>query len=106
MSNLDLTTASGASNAINVIDAAINQVSTARGAIGNFQANVLNVNINQLTTQSQNLQSSESSIMDANIAQVMTSYTQQQILEQAGISVLGQANQAPQQILSLIKQGG
>jgi flagellin len=105
MSNLDLTTASGASNAIQVIDAAINQVSTARGAIGNFQSNVLDVNINQLTTQSQNLQSSESSITDANIAQVMTSYTQQQILEQAGISVLGQANQAPQEILSLIKGG-
>lgn len=105
MSNLDLTTATGASNAIKVIDAAIDQVSTARGQIGNFQSNVLQVNINQLTTQSQNLSASESNIDDANIAQVMTSYTQQQILEQAGISVLGQANQAPQQILSLIKGG-
>jgi flagellin len=105
MSNLDLTTATGASNAIQVIDSAINQVSSAQGQIGNFQSNVLDVDINQLTTQSQNLQASNSSIMDANIAQVMTSYTQQQILEQSGISVLGQANQASQNILSLIKGG-
>lgn len=105
LSNLDLTTATGASNAIKVIDSAIDQVSSARGQIGNFQSNVLQVGINQLTTQSQNLQSSESNIEDANIAQVMTSYTQQQILEQSGISVLGQANQASQSILSLIKGG-
>ncbi len=103
MSNLDLTTASGAGNAIKVIDAAIDQVSSARGQIGNFQSNVLQVNINQLGTQSQNLSASESSITDVNVAQEMTKYTQSQILEQAGISVLGQANSAPQQILSLIR---
>jgi flagellin len=103
MSNLDLTTATGASNAIKVIDSAIDQVSSARGAIGNFQSNVLQVNISQLGTQSQNLSASESSITDVDVAAQMTKYTQQQILEQAGISVLGQANSAPQQILSLIK---
>ncbi len=105
MSNLDLTTQSGASNAIKVIDAAIDQVSSARGQIGNFQSNVLQVNIATLGTASQNLSASESSITDVNVAQEMTKYTQSQILEQAGISVLGQANSAPQQVLSLIKGG-
>jgi len=105
MSNLDLTTSTGASNAIKVIDSAIDQVSSARGQIGNFQSNVLQVNISQLNTQSQNLSASESSITDVNVAAEMTKYTQSQILEQAGISVLGQANSAPQQILSLIRGG-
>jgi len=61
------------------------------------------VNINALGTASQNLSASTSSITDINVAATMTQYTQQQILEQAGISVLGQANSAPQQVLSLIK---
>jgi flagellin len=105
MSNLDLTTQSGASNAMQVIQQAINQVTTARGAIGNFQSNVLQVNVNNLTTAQQNLSSSLSTIQDTNIAQEMTNFTQLQILEQSGISVLSQANQLPEQILSLIKGG-
>jgi flagellin len=103
MSNLDLTSLTGATNALKVIDAAIDQVSSSRGAIGNFQSNVLQVNISTLGTASQNLSASESSITDVDVAATMTMYTQQQILEQAGISVLGQANSAPQQVLSLIK---
>ena len=49
------------------------------------------------------LSSSESIIRDADIAAEMTSYTKYQILQQAGISVLGQANSSPQSVLSLLR---
>jgi flagellin len=105
LSNLDLTSASGASDAMQVIEAAITQVSSARGSIGNFQTNVLQAQQSVLTTAQQNLTSSLSTIQDTNIASEMTRFTQLQILQQSGISILGQANQEPQQILSLIKNG-
>jgi flagellin len=105
LSNLDLTTQSGASNAMLVIQQAINDITTARGSIGNFQSNVLQINVNNMTTAQQNLSSSLSTIQDTNVASEMTNFTQLQILEQSGISVLSQANQLPEQILSLIKNG-
>jgi flagellin len=105
LSNLDLTTAAGAADAMQVIDKAINDVSSARGEIGNFQTNVLQANQATLTTAQQNLTASLSSVEDTNIASEMTNFTKLQILQQSGISILGQANQMPQQILSLIKNG-
>jgi flagellin len=102
LSNLDLTTATGASNAISVIDSAINQVSSARGQIGNFESNVLQVNIDTLGTTQTNLSASNANIEDVDVASQMTTYTQQQILEQAGMSVLAQANSAPQAVLKLM----
>ncbi len=103
MSNLDLTTAAGASNAISVIDKAIDDVSRARGQIGNFQRNVLESNIRTLGVAKENLSSSLSSIQDTDVAEEMTKYTKLQILQQAGMSVLGQANSAPQQVLNLLR---
>ncbi|HWD40197.1 MAG TPA: flagellin [Fimbriimonas sp.] len=105
LSNLDLTTSSGAADAMKVIQKAINDISSARGGLGNFQTNVLQTNVNSLTTAQQNLSASLSTIQDTNIAQEMTNFTKLQILEQSGMSILGQANQLPQQILSLIKNG-
>jgi flagellin len=105
LGNLNLTSQSGASDAMQVINQAISDVTTARGNIGNFQSNVLQVNVNNLTTAQQNLSASLSTIQDTNVASEMTNFTKLQILEQSGISVLSQANQLPQQILSLIKSG-
>ncbi len=105
LSNLDLTTASGASSAITVIDAAIDQISSARGQIGNFESNVLQVNIDTLGTTQTNLSASNANIEDVDVASQMTTYTQQQILEQAGMSVLAQANSAPQAVLKLVTGG-
>jgi flagellin len=102
LSNLDLTTASGATNALQVIDAAISQVATSRGNIGSFQTNVLQANITSLTSAQQNLSATESSIADTDIAAEMTNFTKQQILQSAGLSVLAQANQAPQSVLKLL----
>ena len=101
LSNLDLTTQSGANQAIQVIDSAIDQVSSARGQIGNFQRNVLQSNIRSLGVASENLSAANSTIMDTDVAAETTNYSKLQILQQAGISVLAQANQAPQQVLRL-----
>ena len=103
LSGLDLSSAAGATSALQAIDSAIDTVSKARGDIGSFQRNVLESNIRSLNTASENLSATESSIRDTDVAQEMTNYTKLQILQQAGISVLGQANQAPQQVLSLLR---
>ncbi|HVT12796.1 MAG TPA: flagellin [Fimbriimonadaceae bacterium] len=103
LSNLDLTSASGASDAIKVIDQAISQVSTARGQIGSFQTNILGSNIRSLGSAQENLSATESSIVDTDVASEMTQFTKLQILQQSGMAVLAQANQAPQAVLSLIK---
>lgn len=103
MNNLDLTTASGASSAIQVIDKAIDQVSKARGDMGNFQTNVLQANIASLGTAEQNMTATVSSIEDVDVASEMTNYTKLQILQQAGMSVLSQANSAPQAVLKLLQ---
>jgi flagellin len=104
MSNLDLTTAAGATNALAVIDASIDQVSKSRGDIGNFQRNILESNIRSLGTAKENLSATESSIRDTDVAAEMTTFTKLQILQQSGMSVLAQANQAPQAVLALLRQ--
>ncbi|HTQ11772.1 MAG TPA: flagellin [Fimbriimonadaceae bacterium] len=103
MNNLDLTTASGATNALKVIDAAISQVSSAQGDMGNFQTNVLQSNISSLQTAAQNMTATVSSIQDVDVASEMTNFTKLQILQQAGISVLAQANSNPQAVLKLLQ---
>ena len=103
LSNLDLTTASGASSAISVIDKAIDDVSRTRGNIGSFQRNVLETNIRSQGVAKENLSAADSTIRDTDIASEMTNYTKLQILQQAGMSVLTQANSAPQAVLSLLR---
>jgi flagellin len=102
LSNLDLTTASGASNALKVIDQAVSDVSNARGDIGNFQRNVIQANVASLTVAKQNVTASLSSIQDVDVATEMTNFTKLQVLQQAGISVLAQANNEPSAVLKLL----
>jgi flagellin len=103
LSNLDVTTASGASDAIRIVDAAIDQITKARGQIGSFQRNVMESNIRSLGVARENLAATESSIRDTDVAAEMTQFTKMQILQQAGMSVLAQANQAPQAVLALLR---
>ncbi|MER3496147.1 MAG: hypothetical protein C4320_04700 [Armatimonadota bacterium] len=103
LANIDLTSAAGANDAMKVIDQAINDVSSARGRIGNFQRNILESNVRSLGVAKENLSASESMIRDTDIAAEMSTYTKMQILQQAGLSVLGQANSAPQAVLNLLK---
>jgi len=97
---LDLTTAGTA--AIDSIDTAIKGVSTARATLGAYQ-NRFEHTINNLNVAVENLSASESRIRDTDMAQEMVSFTRSQILTQAGTSMLAQANQAPQNVLSLLR---
>jgi flagellin len=97
---LDLTT--GAAAAIDTIDAAIETVSEQRSTLGASQ-NRFEHTINNLNVAVENLSASESRIRDTDMAQEMVSFTRSQILTQAGTSMLGQANQASQNVLSLLR---
>lgn len=103
LANLDITTGTGASDALKVIDKAIENITVARGNIGNFQRNILESNVRSLGIAKENLTATESSIRDVDVADEMTKYTKLQILQQAGMSVLGQANQAPNAVMSLLR---
>jgi flagellin len=84
------------------IDNAITNVSKARSNLGAVQ-NRLEHRLNNLATYQENLVSSESRIRDVDMASEMTKFTKLQILQQAGTSMLAQANQAPQSVLSLLR---
>jgi len=103
LNSIDVTTLDGAQNAIKIIDEAISQVSQLRGSIGAFQKNVLESTIRSLNISRENLAASESAIRDTNVAEEVMNYTKLQILQQAGMSVLAQANMAPQMVLSLLR---
>ncbi len=89
--------------AVSAIDAAIDEVSKARGDFGAIQ-NRLEHRLNNLATYQENLVASESRIRDVDMASEMVNFTKLQILQQAGTSMLAQANQAPQSVLSLLRQ--
>jgi flagellin len=83
------------------IDDAIQNVSNSRATFGSVQ-NRLDHRLNNLATYEENLQASESSIKDVDMASEMTTFTQLQILQQAGVAMLAQANAAPQSVLKLL----
>lgn len=101
--DVNLLSDSAATDALKVIDKAIEQVSESRGRIGNFVRNTLETNVRSLAVQKENLASSDSAIRDVDIAEETTRYTKLQILQQSGISMLAQANSAPQSVLSLLR---
>ena len=87
---------------IQQIDDAINNISSARATFGAVQ-NRLEHTIANLASYTENLTASESRIRDADMASEMVQFTKLQILQQAGTSMLSQANQAPQGVLSLLR---
>jgi flagellin len=93
---------SNASAAIDAIDGAIATVSSSRAALGAYQ-NRFEHTISNLSVAAENLASSESRIRDTDMAQEMLGFTRAQILTQAGTAMLAQANQAPQQVLQLLR---
>ena len=84
------------------IDEAIGAVSSQRGELGSVQ-NRLDHRIANLASYQENLVSAESRIRDVDMADEMVQFTKSQILQQAGTSMLAQANQAPQSVLSLLR---
>ena len=102
INELDISTASGASQAIVAIDAAINTVSAEQAKSGAFN-NRLDYIVNNLSEGSQNMQASRSRIMDTDYASETTNLAKQQIIQQAATAMLAQANQQSQSVLSLLK---
>jgi flagellin len=102
ISSLDVTTQKGAEAAITTIDDAITKVSSERAKLGAY-TNRLEHTINNLSTSSENTSASESRIRDVDMAKEMTEFTKNNILSQAAQSMLAQANQQPQKVLSLLQ---
>ncbi|ARU60428.1 flagellin [Tumebacillus avium] len=90
------------SNLITFVDDAIETVNNERSKLGAVQ-NRLEHTINNLQTSAENLTAAESRIRDVDMASEMVKFTKNQILTQAGTSMLAQANQAPQGVLSLLR---
>ena len=101
VNGLKVSSFSGAGEAMSKIQAAIDKVSTQRSKLGALQ-NRLEHTINNLDTTSENTQSAESRIRDTDMADEMVQYSKNNILSQAGQSMLAQANQANQGVLSLL----
>lgn len=94
--------ASGANEAIDLIDEAITTVSSVRSQLGAVQ-NRFDHTINNLNVTVENLSASESRIRDTDMAQEMVQFTRSQILSQAGTAMLAQAKSLPQSVLSLLQ---
>lgn len=103
ISDLNVLDPDSAQEAIKVLDQAINDISTLRANLGATQTNVLESSINSLSIAKENIAASESSIRDTDMAEEMVTLTSAQILEQAGVSMLAQANETPQTLLKLLQ---
>ncbi len=101
ITNLSVGTRTGADSAITSIDTAIKTVDTIRGNLGALQ-NRFESTISNLQNVSENLAAARSRILDADIAEETSAMIRNNILQQAGVSILAQANQSPQLALSLL----
>jgi flagellin len=102
VSAIDISTVNGANAAINSVDAALTAVNSNRAALGAYQNRFASV-VASLQTTAENLTASRSRIQDADFAAETASLTKNQVLQQAGIAILSQANALPQSVLSLLK---
>ena len=98
---IDITTVTGAQDAIATIDAALSEVDTTRASLGAVQ-NRFEPTISNLQNVSENTSASRGRIMDTDYAAETASLSKNQILQQAGTAILAQANQLPQAVLSLL----
>lgn len=100
--NVDLKTAEGSQKATATIQAAIEKVSTERAGLGAVQ-NRLEYTISNLDNTTENLTSAESTLRDVDMAKEMMTFSKNNILNQAAQAMLAQANQQPQNVLSLLR---
>lgn len=98
---VDVTTASGASTAIGAMDTDLNTISTARASLGSYENRLSSV-VSNLQSTTTNTQSALSNIQDTDYASETANMTKNQILQQAGVAMLAQANSMPQAILKLL----
>jgi len=100
--SVDLTSTANAQAAIDAIDLAITSVSTTRGTLGAYQ-NRFQHTVNNLNVAVENMTASNARVQATDMASEMVSFTQAQILSQAGVAMLAQANQQPSSILKLLQ---
>jgi len=103
LSSINISTVAGAQSALTIIGEAISEVSTTRGGLGAFQTNQLEAQGRSLAVARENLAASESSIRDTDFGSEMAEFSTAQILVQSATSFLAQANNLPQNVLSLIR---
>ncbi len=101
-SNLDVSSFTGAQQALSIVDKALTAVNSSRADMGAIQ-NRFTSTIANLGTTSENLSASRSRIRDADYAKETAELTRTQILQQAGTAMLSQANQSPQSVLTLLQ---
>jgi len=102
VSSINITSAADAQTALQIVDSALATVSGIRADLGAVQ-NRFSTTISNLSTTSENLSAARSRIRDADFAAETAELTRNQILQQAGISVLSQANALPQNVLALLQ---
>ena len=102
LSTVNISTVSGANTAINVLDGALSQVNAMRANLGAVQ-NRFSATVANLTTSSENITAARSRIQDADFAQETANLTRAQILQQAGVAMLAQANALPNNVLTLLR---
>jgi flagellin len=103
LNEVDVRTFQGATDALELVDKAINEVTATRGALGAFQKNTLESNLSNLRVASENLVSAESVIRDVDMAAEMAEFTKHQIMSQSATAMLAQANQIPPNVLRLLQ---
>lgn len=99
---IDVSTEEGAKSALSKMEGAIGFVSRVRGKLGAYQ-NRLESTVNSLDVSEESMTAAYSRLMDADMAEEMTQYTTNQVLTQAGTSMLAQANERPSQVLQLLQ---
>ena len=102
VASITVDTVSGATAALNTIDAALNNINSQRANLGAIQ-NRFTSTISNLATSTDNLTASRSGIQDADFAQETANLSRAQILQQAGTAMVAQANQQPQGVLALLR---
>ena len=102
IADIDVTDRTNALAAITAVDNALSTVNTSRASVGAYQSRMESV-LDTVAVSAENATASRSRILDANFAQESADLAKNQVLQQAGISVLAQANAMPQQVLALLQ---
>ncbi len=100
--NVNISTTTAAASAITAVDTAIDRIADRRAKVG-AQQNALEYASQNLATTIENSEAARSNLMDLDVAAEMSYFTSRQILQQAGVSMLAQANQMPQNLLRLFR---
>ncbi len=102
VASVDIGTQLGANTALDILDGALRLISDSRADLGAIQ-NRMESTVSNLTSISENVSAARSRVQDADFAAETAALTRAQILQQAGVAMLAQANAQPQAVLSLLQ---